>query len=139
MDINSEVIKFHSPPGVNIHIGSQADDDFLRHFVRQLGTKRIDIVVDDAAHQSEMMINAFRHIYPMLSPRGVYVVEDIGTNYNPSSRFFQNEGLRRPGTFMEHSKLLIDELNGYLYTRDNSSAATAFTSSTNSMHFYEGM
>ena len=43
------------------------------------------------------------------------------------------------GTFMEHSKLLIDELNGFLYSRDNATAATAFTSSTNSMHFYEGM
>jgi len=137
MDINPEIIKCDQPPAVQMHIGSQGDDAFLERFVHQLGDKQIDIVLDDAAHQSEMMIKAFQWIYPKLSPNGVYMLEDVATNYNPDLGFYIKEGLRRPGTFIEHSKMLIDELNAFSFK--NKSEATAFTRSTDSIHFYDSM
>lgn len=77
------------------------------------------------------VVSTFRFLYPRISPVGVYIVEDLHTAYWPQ---FQG-GLRRPGSFVELAKDLIDELNA-----DHSLGAvppTDFTNSTLSMHFYD--
>jgi hypothetical protein len=64
---------------------------------------------------------------------GVYMVEDLHTAYWDE---FEG-GLRKPSTFIELSKNLVDELNA-----DHSRGvlpATEFTKSTLSMHFYDSI
>merc|ERR1712037_640562 len=65
---------------VFIHIGSQGNRTFLRDLAERLGP--LDIVLDDASHESAHMRNAFEALYPKLSPNGVYIVEDVGSTYN---------------------------------------------------------
>lgn len=72
------------------------------------------IVIDDGSHKSADTIASFNMLYRHVHPNGVCLVEDTHTNYWASF----NDGLRKPGTFMEFSKLKIDELNAFHIEND---------------------
>jgi hypothetical protein len=123
--------KAHEAEGVEVHIGSQDDPAFLASLLERHPAP--DIVLDDGSHVMAHVIATFRHLYPRISPTGVYLVEDMHTAY-------WNEyggGLRRPGTFIETAKLLVDELNA-VHTR-GALAPTEFTAATFSMSFYDSV
>jgi hypothetical protein len=81
---------------------------------------------------SPHQIVSFDFLYPHTKENGVYLVEDTHTSYWP-----EWGGLKRPGTFMEFTKDLIDSLNAY-HTR-NALPVSEFTNSTTSMHFYDSV
>ncbi len=93
-----------------ILIGDQADLALLADVRARF--PRIDIIIDDGSHRVTDQITTFGELYPHLQPRGVYVCEDVHTSYMPR----YGGGLRRPGTFIEFSKLLIDALHAWYYT-----------------------
>jgi hypothetical protein len=116
---------------IAVRIGSQSDTSFLARVIEEFGAP--DIVVDDGSHQMSDVVASFGFLYPRTARRGVYLVEDLHTAY----WHHYGGGLRRPGTFIELCKSLIDELNA-----DHSDGAlppTEFTRSTLSMHFYDSM
>jgi hypothetical protein len=116
---------------IAIRIGDQADQDFLSDVIGEFGTP--DIVLDDGSHVMSHVTTSFRFLYPRISPVGIYMVEDLHTAYWDE----YEGGLRRPGSFIELCKDLLDELNA-----DWSRGALApsdFTRTTQSMHFYDGM
>jgi hypothetical protein len=116
---------------ITVEIGDQSDPEFLASLNRRYGP--FDVVLDDGSHRMEDMAATFRHLYPLMSPAGVYAVEDMHTCYWES----YEGGLRRDGTFIEICKGLIDELNA-----DQSEGAvevTDFSRTTTSMHFYPSM
>ena len=90
---------------IAICIGDQADHAFLSDVVRDFGIP--DIVLDDGSHVMSHIAASFGYLYPRTAPDGVYVVEDSHTAYWDE----YGGGLRRPGTFIELCKGLIDELN----------------------------
>lgn len=91
--------------GGQIRIGSQADPDFLRAVVAEMGG--LDIVIDDGSHQVDHVIATLRTLFPLLSDGGMYVIEDLGTSYLPE----YGGGLRRGGTSVEFLKRLVDHVN----------------------------
>jgi hypothetical protein len=114
---------------IAVRIGTQADCGFLDGVLAEFGPP--DVVLDDGSHVMSHIRASFAHLYPRMSPTGVYMVEDLHTAYIQE----YEGGLRREGTFIEQCKGLIDELNA-----DDAGEAlkpTAFTRSTLSMHFYE--
>lgn len=130
IDINAECKKFEEDQ-VEVFIGPQQDNQFLQTVIDQVGTP--DIVLDDGSHKMSHMTATFQFLYPLMLKNGVYMVEDLHTAY-------WNEyegGLRKPSTFIELCKNLIDELNA-----DHSRGAltpTEFTRTTMGMHFYDGV
>jgi 23S rRNA U2552 (ribose-2'-O)-methylase RlmE/FtsJ len=64
-----------------VFIGSQSNPQFLEAALKQIGTP--DIVVDDGSHQSSDMIISFLCIFPKLSQRGTYLIEDVCCSYFP--------------------------------------------------------
>ncbi len=44
-------------------------------------TPQLDIVIDDGSHKSSDVINSFINYFPLLSPGGIYVVEDAHCLY----------------------------------------------------------
>ncbi|MGA3053458.1 MAG: hypothetical protein ABSD63_04565 [Candidatus Korobacteraceae bacterium] len=79
------------------------------------------------------VIASFQFLYPRVAKNGVYMVEDLHTAYWEE----YEGGLRKPTTFIELSKNLLDELNA-----DHSRGAlapTEFTRTTLSMHFYDSV
>ena len=116
---------------IEIRIGDQSDAAFLGSIVEEFGTP--DIVLDDGSHMMSHIMASFAVLYPKLSRNGVYFVEDLHTAYWDE----YEGGLRRKGSFIEHCKDLIDELNAD-HARD-ALAATDFTRTTQSMHFYDSI
>jgi SAM-dependent methyltransferase len=67
----------------------------------------LDVIIDDGSHRSPDIINAFVSLYPLLTPGGIYVIEDLHCSYDATfggGLFFQKSAL---GFF----KRLIDIVN----------------------------
>ena len=116
---------------IAIRIGDQADEAFLQTVLDEFGPP--DVVLDDGSHMMNHVAGSFRYLYPRISPNGVYVVEDLHTAYWAE----YGGGLRRPESFIEIAKGLVDELNAD-HARD-ALAPTEFTATTLSMHFYDSI
>ena len=102
VDIDPACAERVDTPTVAI-IGGQSDPAVLAAAVKKLGGG-VDLVIDDGSHVSRHQIASFEYIYPRLSERGVYVVDDTHTSYWKS----HEGGYCRAGSFMEHVKTLID-------------------------------
>jgi len=116
---------------VRVRIGSQSDITFLADVLDEFGTP--DIVLDDGSHQMADVNATFNWLYSRLYHGGIYLVEDLHTAY--WSEF--GGGFRRPGTFIERCKDLIDEFNAD-YTR-GALPPTEFSAATQSMHVYDSV
>jgi 23S rRNA U2552 (ribose-2'-O)-methylase RlmE/FtsJ len=130
IDIRPECRAFQGDQ-VAVRIGSQADTRFLDRVLAEFGTPHV--VLDDGSHEMPHVVATFRHLYEKVDRNGLYIVEDMHASYWPE----YGGGLREEGSFIELCKTLIDELNAD-WTR-GALAATEFTRSTTSMHFYDSM
>ncbi len=106
-------------PDLPVQIGSQADPAFLRSVVETLGG--LDVVLDDGSHVQSHMRTSFETLFPLLSEGGLYIVEDVHTAY-----WRQYEGgYRKPGTFIEYCKGMVDDVNGWYHSRQPSVPAAS--------------
>lgn len=62
-------------PGFDVYVGSQADTELLDRVLREHSP--IDVVIDDASHINELTVASFRHLFPRVSPGGLYFIEDV--------------------------------------------------------------
>jgi len=130
IDILPECKEFEEDQ-IEIRIGAQQDRQFLENVIAEFGAP--DIVLDDGSHVMSHVIASFQFLYPRVAKNGGYMVEDLHTAYWEE----YEGGLRKPTTFIELSKNLLDELNA-----DHSRGAlapTEFTRATLSMHFYDSV
>ena len=118
---------------VNIRIGSQADPRFLRDVVTEMGG--VDLVLDDGSHRASHQRASFTVLFPMLSDGGLYVVEDLHTSYWWS---FEG-GYRRPGSFIEEAKHLVDGMNGWYHHWPPPRIDRTAKSDIESVTFYDSM
>lgn len=116
---------------IAVRIGDQSDTRVLDGILAEFGSP--DVVLDDGSHIMSHIHASFAHLYPRMSPTGVYMVEDLHTAYAED----YEGGLGRKSSFIEKCKGLIDELNAD-YTGE-SLKPTPFTRSTLSMHFYDSV
>jgi hypothetical protein len=127
------VCKSFEEEGVSIRIGDQEDRAFLRRIAAEFAP--FDVVIEDGGHRMGQQIASFEEIFPRMSDYGVYVAEDLHTSY--WGEF--GGGYRRPGTFIEYSKALIDRLNAWHTRSPEELSVDDFTLQTSSMHFYDSM
>lgn len=118
--------------GITIHIGSQSDRTFLRKLKAELPP--IDILIDDGGHTMRQQIVTFEEMYGAVKDDGVYLCEDLHTSY----WLKYGGGDRRPGTFIEYSKRLIDRLNAW-HSEERRLQVDGFTRTTASMHYYDSV
>lgn len=90
---------------IEIFIGDQADRKFLRTLAQQVGP--IDIVIDDGGHIMKQQLTSFKELWPSVRDGGLYVVEDLHTNYWKA----WGGGYLRSGTFISFAKGLIDRMH----------------------------
>lgn len=132
IDIDPRCKQFEEE-NVHIIIGDQGDRSFLRQLKQEI--PRPDILIDDGGHLMHQQIATFEELYPFVADDGVYLCEDLHTSYWPD----WGGGLRKPGTFIEYSKNLIDSLNGF-YSQDPSRfSPSSITRSAHSLHFYDSV
>jgi hypothetical protein len=106
LDVNPRV-KSLEEDRIHILIGDQGDRNFWTGVKPSLPV--FDIIIDDGGHTMDQQRITFEELYPLLSPTGVYLIEDLHTSYWP--RF--GGGYERPDSFVEYSKRLIDKLNAW--------------------------
>lgn len=131
IDINPDCRRFEEP-GIEILIGSQEDPEFLDEVRATL--PRPDILIDDGGHTMKQQILTFERLFEHVREDGVYLCEDIHTSYWED----YGGGHRRPGTFIEFSKDLVDSLQAY-HSTDPDFQPDEITSAVNSLHFYDSV
>ncbi|CAH1786575.1 unnamed protein product, partial [Owenia fusiformis] len=134
LDINANAKRFeHKSQGVNIIIGDQGNPQFWTKTLKTL--PKFDIVIDDGGHTMNQLKVTFDHLYDHVKPDGgIYLVEDLHTAYWPE----YGGGFKKPETFIEYTKDLIDQLNAD-HSRDKNLVVTDFTRCTQSMHVYDSI
>ncbi|UNI23682.1 hypothetical protein JDV02_009488 [Purpureocillium takamizusanense] len=66
----------------HVYIGDQADAAFLEQFASETAQSgQFDVVVDDGGHTMEQQITSLVHLWPIVKPGGIYVIEDLQTSY----------------------------------------------------------
>jgi hypothetical protein len=132
IDINPAT-KQYEEPGIEIHVGDQADRTFLEDLARRCGG--FDVVIDDGGHRMEPQKASLGILWPHLRSPGVYLCEDVHTSY--FTRF--GGGFRQPGTFIERAKQLIDTLHARWTGRLDKAEVDTWTAPLHSLHFYPAM
>lgn len=66
-----------------------------------------DLIIDDGSHRSPDIIDAFTAMYPLLSPGGIYVIEDLHCSYDGSF----GGGLFAQGSALGFLRRLVDIVN----------------------------
>ena len=99
---------YHDETRIKTFKGSQADPEFLRSVLNEIGTP--DIIIDDGSHRSEHVIASFQVLFPALAAGGIYVIEDAQTSYWPEFGGQEFE-LNDPTCTMGYFKNFIDGVN----------------------------
>jgi SAM-dependent methyltransferase len=136
VDINpytKPLFESQGPPRIKVFVGSQSDRAFWQSQVLP-NVPKLDIVLDDGGHTMEQQIVTFEEIYKHVKPEGIYVVEDCATSYNGG----YGGGYRKPNTWIEYSKSLIDTALHADYF-NNGINRTSVTESTMSIAYYDQM
>ncbi|MEO5339939.1 MAG: class I SAM-dependent methyltransferase [Magnetococcus sp. MYC-9] len=115
---------------IRVITADQGDVRALRVIKRFLPT--FDIIVDDGGHYMHQQINTFEEMFPHLNDGGIYLIEDIGTSYWKSC----GGGYRNPGSFIEYSKHLVDQIHA---RHSDELSADKYTDSIFAMHYYDGV
>jgi hypothetical protein len=113
---------------ITIIIGDQNDVEFLISLTATMPP--CDIIIDDGGHTMTQQIRTFNALFPHVAPGGVFLCEDTHTSYMPG----YGGGLKRPETFIEFTKNLIDELTGYHYRN-----VSRITTQCSGIHYYDSM
>jgi cephalosporin hydroxylase len=132
IDFDKRFEGFGNPPSINIRIGSQTDATFLRSVVREMGG--VDVVLDDGSHYASHQRASFEVLFPLLSAKGLYIVEDLHTNY---WRGEYEGGWRRRSTFVEYMKDVVDDLHGWWHSRRQRVSGAHQT--IEAVHFYDSV
>ena len=132
VDINPRARKFAGDQ-VDIVIGDQSNRAFLRELRARY--PRIDILLDDGGHSMEQQITTFEELFDAVADDGVYLVEDTHTSYWPE----YGGGLTAPGSFVEFSKRLADQLNAWHVREWADAEKSAFARSAWSLTFYDSI
>lgn len=116
---------------IDIFIGNQNNEKDLESLVNKYGT--FDIIIDDGSHVNEHQINSFKFLFDYLNDNGIYLVEDLHTSYWPNF----GGGYKRPNTFLEFTKDLLDDINGY--ARKPNPVITKYTNLISEIHMSYSM
>jgi hypothetical protein len=66
---------------IRIYKGDQYDAAFILAVAKREGP--FDIIIDDGSHIQSHIIKSFETLFPLMSPGGIYVIEDTQTSYWP--------------------------------------------------------
>lgn len=89
----------HAGGNRHVHVGLQGDVGFLEREIIPHGP--FDLIIDDGGHVAVDQVISFRTLWPHVSPGGVYLIEDLGMNYDWPNNY----------SCMEYLKNGVDSVN----------------------------
>jgi cephalosporin hydroxylase len=132
VDIDERCAAF-AEDGIDVMIGDQEDRSFLQQVAKQVGT--IDVLIEDGGHTMAQQINTFEELWPSIRNGGVFLMEDLHTSYWAN----YGGGYRKPGSFIEYAKNLIDQQNAWHSRDPNSFKVDKYTRTIRGMHVYDSI
>ena len=132
VDINPKCARL-TEERIDVVIGDQEDRGFLRDLGDRLG--RIDVLIEDGGHHPGQQIATFETLWPVISDGGVFLIEDLHTSYFAN----YDGGYKRPGTFIEYSKDLIDQIHAWRSREPEVFGVDDYTRTIGGMHIYESI
>lgn len=124
---------------IKIFKGNQADEQFLKKVITNIGT--VDIIIDDGSHYNNDVITSFKILFPLLNINGIYVIEDLQTSYWENiagNDWGGSHDLNAQHTSMNYLKSLTDCLNSVEFNKNNYER-TYLDKHIISMHFYHNI
>jgi cephalosporin hydroxylase len=118
---------------IDIVIGDQEDRAFLRSLARQLGS--VDVLIEDGGHTARQQIHTFEEFWPYISDGGVFLIEDLHSSYWQK----YDGGYKRPGTFIEYAKDLIDQQHAWHSREKEKFDVDEYTRTIRGMHVYDSV
>jgi hypothetical protein len=83
IDINPSCKKYEDlDNNIIVEIGDAGSEDFIKSIISKY--QNFDIILDDGSHINKDVIKSFEYLFPHLSNKGLYVVEDTHTARMPS-------------------------------------------------------
>lgn len=117
---------------IEIVIGDQEDREFLRKLAAEVGP--VDVLIEDGGHMMAQQINTFEEFWPHIVDGGIFLIEDLHTSYWEDF----GGGYKKPGTFIEYAKDLIDRMHAW-HSRESGFDADDYTRSIQGMHVYDSI
>lgn len=130
VDIDPKCAEKVTPPN-QVRIGSQADPDFLRQVVEEMGG--VDIVLDDGSHRGADQWTSYRTLFPLLAENGLYAIEDLQTSYWAED---YEGGFGKRDTGIGLIKSVIDEIHGWYHEEAENTLARDWAYG---VHAYDGI
>jgi cephalosporin hydroxylase len=118
---------------INVVIGDQENREFLNELGDKVG--EIDIVIEDGGHTMGQQIATFEEMWPRVRDGGIFLIEDLHTSYWPK----YGGGYKRPGTFIEYAKNLIDQQHAWHSREPGTFTVDGYTRSIRGMHIYDSI
>jgi hypothetical protein len=132
VDINPQCAAL-TEDDIEIVIGDQEDREFLGELARNLGS--VDVLIEDGGHTATQQINTFEVFWPYISDGGVLLMEDLHTSYWAK----YGGGYKRPGTFIEYAKDLIDQQHAWHSREKDSFDVDDYSRTIRGMHIYDSI
>lgn len=114
---------------IQTFIGDQTNTTFLQSVINKIGIP--DIIIDDGSHVQSHILKSFDYLYPLLSDRGVYIIEDCHTSYWP--RF--EGGLNSHLNVVDIMSRTVHDVNTKWYNLPRQPKL----SNLDSIHFYDSV
>jgi hypothetical protein len=122
---------------LTIFQGDQSDPQTLKRINESAGG--FDIVIDDGSHINSHVITTFEALFPLLSPNGIYVVEDTQTSYWDFDSYGGSmKDLHSTNTTIGYFKRFADGLNHAEFPIAEYKASY-FDNHIESIHFYHNI
>jgi hypothetical protein len=135
LDIDESCKVYEDGERVKVRIGDQTDREFLRSVEKEAGV--FHVIVDDGGHTWKQQIVSFETLFPLLSPGGLYFVEDMHTSYADKWKDYEISGV-------EYFKSLVDSVNikgkSFVgYTELGNQPLDYYENNIDFIHFYKSL
>lgn len=130
-DIEPRVTEL-TEPGIDVLVGDQSDPVFLKSLCDGYGP--FDIVLDDGSHLPEHQIVSITHLWPHLAVGGVYLVEDLHSNYWAA----YGAGRGHPDSFISWLHERVDDLHAF-HSEDPDFEVNDWTLTLESVHVHDSV
>ncbi|MFM7035334.1 MAG: hypothetical protein ACKOYJ_09190, partial [Planctomycetia bacterium] len=115
----------------SVRIGSQVDTSFLDEVVREMGG--VDVVLDDGSHHMDHIPVTLRHLFPLLSFRGIYMIENLHTAY--WRQWGGGFGVEK--NFFRYTGDIVDNMHRWYH--DDAPRCAAFADTCSGVHIHDSI
>lgn len=105
IDINGRA-KRYEEDRIQTEIIDQSDKVALELFAKD---KKFQLIIDDGSHKSSHQITSFETLWPYISPKGYYIIEDVETSYWVNS----------PRGYVDQSPTCVDYFKNMIFEINN--------------------